>query len=117
MTAMKSNQVKTRKSIKAKQPGKLTKGVSSEKPVSSGQYSCFAGLWLHCPLCMTGFELIDHPSYSRDLTPSDYFLFPIMEKHLAGNQYQTDYNVISAVEDFFEGQEELLHYWNPCTAA
>ena len=32
-----------------------------------------------------------------------------MKKHLAGNRYQTDYDVISAVEDFFEGQEENFY--------
>ena len=27
-----------------------------------------------------GFELVDHPPYSPDLAPSDYFLFPNMKK-------------------------------------
>ena len=36
-----------------------------------------------------GFELVDHPPYSPDLAPSDYFLFPKMKKktHLAGKYY------------------------------
>ena len=50
-----------------------------------------------------GFELFDHPPYSPDLAPSDYVLFPNMIKHLAGKQYRTDDEVISAVEDFFRG--------------
>ena len=29
-----------------------------------------------------GFELVDHPPYSPDLAPSDYFLFPNMKKTL-----------------------------------
>ena len=35
-----------------------------------------------------GFEsLVDHPPYSPDLAPSDYFfLFPYMKQHLAGMQ-------------------------------
>ena len=53
-----------------------------------------------------GFELVDHPPYSPDLAPSDYFLFPNIKKHLAGKQYRTDDEVISAVEDFFEDQDE-----------
>ena len=37
-----------------------------------------------------GFELIDHPPYSPDVAPSDYFLFLTMKKkHLAGKQYRT----------------------------
>ena len=63
-----------------------------------------------------GFELIDHPPYSPDMAPSDYFLFPKMKKHLAGNQHQTDYDVISTVEDFLRSGE-LLHHRNPSTAA
>ena len=53
-----------------------------------------------------GFELIDHPPYSPDLAPSDYFLFPNLKKHLARKWYESDHDVISAVEDFFVVQEE-----------
>ena len=54
------------------------------------------------------FELVDHPPYSSDLAPSDYFLFPNMKKpHLAG-KYRTDDEVISAAEDFIEEQDESL---------
>ena len=56
-----------------------------------------------------GFELADHPPYSSDLAPSDYFLFPNIKKHLAGKQYRTNDEVISAVEDFFEDQDESFH--------
>ena len=32
------------------------------------------------------FDLVDHPPYSPDLAPSDYYLFPNMnKKHLAGS--------------------------------
>ena len=70
-----------------------------------------------------GFELVDHPPYSPDLAPSDYFLFPNMNKHLAGKQYRTDDEVISAVEEFFKDQDEsfyttriqaLQHRWKKC---
>ena len=53
-----------------------------------------------------GFELIDHSPYSPNLAPSDYFLFPNLKKHLAGKRYESSDDVISAVEDFFEGQKE-----------
>ena len=66
----------------------------------------------------SGFELVDHPSYSPDLTPSDYFLFPHMKKHLAGKQYRTHDEVISAVGDFFEAQDKSLRLYheNPSAA-
>ena len=58
-----------------------------------------------------GFELAAHPPYSPDLAPSDNFLFPNMKKHLAGKQYRrrTNDEVISAVEDFFEDQDESFY--------
>ena len=71
-----------------------------------------ASLWLQWLLCVTGFELIDHPPYSPDLAPSDYFLFPNMKKTLGwelGKQYRTDDEVISAVDDFFEDQDESFY--------
>ena len=70
-----------------------------------------------------GFELVNPPPYSPDLAPSDYYLFPNMEKnHLAGKQYRMDDEVISA-SDFFEDQDEsfyttgiqvLQHQWMKC---
>ena len=55
-----------------------------------------------------GFELVDHPPYSPDLAPSDYFLFPNMKKkHLARKQYRTDDEVIGLqLRTFFEDQDE-----------
>uniref|UniRef100_A0A3Q0RHJ7 Mos1 transposase HTH domain-containing protein n=1 Tax=Amphilophus citrinellus TaxID=61819 RepID=A0A3Q0RHJ7_AMPCI len=94
-----------RKAIKSKWPGKLTKGVlfhQDNAPVHKSMVSVAA-------VCDCGFELVDHPPYSPDLAPSDYFLFPNMKKHLAGKQYRTDDEVISAVEDFFEGQDESFY--------
>lgn len=57
-------------------------------------------------VCGCSFELVDHPPYSTDLGPSDYFLFSNMKKHLARKKYQIDDEAISAVESFFEGQDE-----------
>ena len=48
---------------------------------------------------------------------------PQLEKHLAGKQYRTDDEVISAVKDFFEDQDEsfdttgiqaMQHQWKKC---
>ena len=47
--------------------------------------------------------------YLPDLAPSDYYMFPNMQKHLAGKQLWTDDEVISAVEDFFEDQDESFY--------
>ena len=85
-----------RQAIKSKRPGKLTKSVLHHQENAPAHKSLVAMSAVHD----RGFELIDHPPYSPDLAPSDYFLFPNLKKHLAGKQYESDHDVISAVEDF-----------------
>ena len=59
------------------------------------------------------FTLLDDPPYSPDLATSDYFLFPSLKKHLAGRHYQSDEEVIAAMEEFFR----LLYHRDPRTQA
>ena len=84
-----------RKAIKSKRPGKLKKVSLFHQDNASAYKSVVAMSTVND----RGFELIDHPPYSLNLAPSDYFLFPNMNKHLTGNRYQTDYDAISA-KDF-----------------
>ena len=46
-----------------------------------------------------GFECIDHPPYSPDLAPFDYFLFPNLKKTS---------EVIAAAEQYFSDQTEFF---------
>jgi hypothetical protein len=48
-----------------------------------------------------GWELLSHPPYSPNLTPSDYRLFVPLKNHLRGHHYETDEAVQEA------GCEEL----------
>ncbi|GBP93640.1 Histone-lysine N-methyltransferase SETMAR [Eumeta japonica] len=50
----------------------------------------------------TGFSEIDHPPYSPDLAPSDYFLFQF-KKELRGRRFVDDNQMKMAVESHFEG--------------
>ena len=47
------------------------------------------------------FELVAHPSYSPDLTPSDYYLFPNLK--LQGKRFTSNEEVITETEAYFEG--------------
>jgi len=86
-----------RKAIKSKRPGKLTKEVLFHEDNAPAHKSLVAMATLRdC-----GFELVDHPPYSPDLAPSDYFLFP--------NTSETNDEVISAAEGFFEEQDETFY--------
>uniref|UniRef100_A0A3Q0QTS4 Histone-lysine N-methyltransferase SETMAR n=1 Tax=Amphilophus citrinellus TaxID=61819 RepID=A0A3Q0QTS4_AMPCI len=80
---------------------KLKKGVLFHQNNAPAHKSMVA----MAAVCNCGFELVDHPPYFPDLAPSHYFVFPNMKNHLAAKQYRTNNEVISAGEDFFEGQD------------
>ena len=52
-----------------------------------------------------GFELIPHPAYSPDLAPSDFFLFPNLKKDIRGLHFQSDEEVVTAVEEWVNGKD------------
>jgi histone-lysine N-methyltransferase SETMAR len=49
-----------------------------------------------------GFVEMEHPPYSPDLVPSDYYLFPKLKKYLRGRRFSSDEYLKKAVEEFFE---------------
>jgi transposase len=50
-----------------------------------------------------GWDLLSHPAYSLDLTPSVYNLFRPLKDHLRGHQYETDEAVQEAVRSWLRG--------------
>ena len=86
--------------LKEKRRGKFTKGflflhdnapshralVTQKKPV------------------YVGFQCLDHPPYSPDLTPSDYHLFLGLKKQLKSRNFSSDAEVIAAAETWSDGQ-------------
>lgn len=71
------------------------------------------------------YGLVEHPPYSPDLAPSDFFLFPQLKKNLSGQKFSSDAEVITAVNQYFESQEStfffegikrLEHRWEKCIA-
>lgn len=56
------------------------------------------------------YELLDHPPYSPDLAPSDFYLFPNLKKFLAGKRFTSNEDAITVVNHYFEGLEE--NYFN-----
>ena len=66
---------------------------------------------------------LPHPAYSPDLAPSDYFLFLQLKKHLKGNHYDSDEEVVAAVrqrcreqspEFFADGIRQQVRRWQLC---
>ncbi|KYQ49655.1 hypothetical protein ALC60_11269 [Trachymyrmex zeteki] len=56
------------------------------------------------------FELIDHPPYSPDLAPSDFFLFPKLKVWLGGQKFSSN-EVIASVDAYF-AKQDAQYYLN-----
>jgi [histone H3]-lysine36 N-dimethyltransferase SETMAR len=74
----------------------------------------------------SGFDLLDHPPYSPDLAPSDFYLFRFMKKHLRGKQFANAEDLREEVESFLRDQSsdffknafsELIQRWQKCVNA
>jgi len=70
-----------------------------------------------------GFQEMNHPPYSADLAPCDYFLFRHLKKHLRGRRLSTDVDIQVDVTSWLEGQDSCFYLagtsslpakWNKC---
>ena len=82
--------------------------------VSPGQCSCTPSVIAMAAVRDRGFELVDHPPYSPDLAPSDYFLFPNMKnigKNPLGWEAVLDWwwGHYVLLRTFSEDQDERFH--------
>jgi histone-lysine N-methyltransferase SETMAR len=68
-------------------------------------------------------ELLEHPSYSPDLAPSDFHLFGQLKNHLGGRRFADDEEVETEVrkwlkqqsKDFYAaGFDALIKRWDKC---
>ena len=73
-----------------------------------------------------GIKTVPQPLYSRDLAPSDFWLFPKLKEKLKGCRYETIEEMKEAVtkvidtptqEDFHGALQKLLERYNKCIAA
>jgi len=61
-------------------------------------------------LAYLGFQCLDHTTYSPDLAPSDYHLFPGLKKQLKGRHFSSD-AVIAAAETWLDGLHSDFFEW------
>jgi len=68
-------------------------------------------------------ELLEHPPYSPELAPSDFYLFPKLKLFLTGQHFSSNQEAITVVEGYFadlkknhyrDGIMLLEHHWNKC---
>ncbi|KAJ7341216.1 hypothetical protein JRQ81_005068 [Phrynocephalus forsythii] len=105
--------------LKQKRHGMISKGIrflADNAPVHTAQASVVTA---HC----LGYELLQHPPYSPDFAPSDFFLFPEMKKPLNGRRFDGREDVIFEVEQWFlskveefykEGLKQVKKCWQNC---
>jgi len=86
--------------LKEKRRGKFTKGVL----FSRDNAPAHRALATQKKLAYLGFQCLDHPSYSLDLAPSDYHLFPGLKKQLKGCHFLSNVEVIAATETWLDEQ-------------
>ena len=57
-----------------------------------------------------GFDLLRHPSYSLDLAPSDFYLFPKLKEFMKGRKFSDDDDVTCTASDWPEDQDQEFFY-------
>jgi len=69
------------------------------------------------------YELLEHPPFSPDLAPSDFYLFPKFKFFFVGQRFSSNQEAITAVKGYFkdltnnhnrDGIMALEHRWNKC---
>jgi len=67
-----------------------------------------------CPALIAKFnefryELFPHSTYSSDLAPCDYFLFPNLKKWFGGKRFTTREQLTAETEAYFEGLDKSYY--------
>ena len=90
-----------RENIKQKHGGKLSAGVLLLHDNSHARKSRIS----RAAKRKCGFLELNHPPFSPDLAPSDYFLFWNLKKFLRGRRFPYEVAVIEAVTGYFDTQD------------
>ena len=93
-----------RTAVCEKRRGKLSKGVLLQQD-NARVHTCKVAM---DAVEQNGYELIPHPAYSPDLAPSDFFLFPNLKKDIRGLHFQSDEEVVTAVEEWVNGKDLIF---------
>ena len=95
--------------LKEKRRGKVTKAVL----FLHDKAPAHRALATQKKLAYLCFQCLDHSSYSPDLAPSDYHLFPGLKKQLKVCHISSDAEVIAAAETWLDGNTSEF-FWMAC---
>ena len=64
-------------------------------------------------------KVLNHPPYSSDLSPCDFFLFPRLKKMLSGNKYTSFYRCLQQIpkEDYLSAFRDWVKRLQKCVSA
>ena len=108
-----------REAIRRKRPGRLSKGVILQHDNATPHNAKRTQDWLK----RYNWETLPHPPHSPDLAPSDFLLFRPLKRHLAGQHFQDDDDLIEEVTSWLhsldkkflrDGIYSLMQRWKKC---
>jgi histone-lysine N-methyltransferase SETMAR len=94
-----------RDAVKRKRRGKLTAGILLLHDNAPSHKSRVASAAIR----ECGFEELNHPAYSPDLAPSDFYLFANLKQHLRGRKFKDDDELKSVVTRYFESKPPTFY--------
>ena len=110
---------KLREAIRRKRPGRLSKGVILQHDNATPHTAKRTQDWLK----RYNWETLPHPPHSPDLAPSDFHLFGPLKRHLAGQRFEDDDDLIEEVTSWLrsldkkflrDGIYSLVQRWKKC---
>ena len=94
------------KAIQNRRRGKFSRGIvlihDNARPHTGRQTQTLLHYEFH-------WETFDHPPYSPNLAPSDFYLFLKMKEHLAGKRFTDDEDLQHAVVDWLNSQAAVWY--------
>jgi histone-lysine N-methyltransferase SETMAR len=107
--------------IRKKRPGLQKRKISFHQDNAPAQKSILA----MGKLRDLHYELLEHPPYSPDLAPFDFYLLPKLKLFLTGQRFSSNQEAIAAVEGYFADLMKnhyrdrimaLEHLWSKCVS-
>jgi histone-lysine N-methyltransferase SETMAR len=95
-----------REEIKSKRRGRLTRGIRLLHD-NAPAHTCNVA---RAAIADCGFQTINHPAYSPDVAPSDYFLFSDLKRHLRGKHFDCDETLRVAILEHFDSHS--VAFWH-----
>ncbi|PNF29904.1 hypothetical protein B7P43_G07269, partial [Cryptotermes secundus] len=109
----------TLRAIKSKRPGMLSNGIV----LLHDNARSHTANSVRNTLQRSGWEVLQHPPYSPDLSPCDFHIFEDLKRGIRGHRFASDEDVCNWVKTWFrrqptsffkDGIDRLISQWDKC---